>query len=115
MVLIVFMSWTAFRISPESAGPQIGVATRFMLTLIAYRFILGNLLPRVPYLTQPDLFGFGAISLVFPALLSVVLISRLAHVRRQASAQRVDLWARAIFPFLFALLNRLGVPGGQAD
>lgn len=107
MVLIVFMSWTVFWISPENAGAQIGVATSSMLTLIAYRFILGNLLPRVAYLTELDLFIFGATLLVFLALLSVVLTNHLGRVQRHGTALRVDVAARWVFPCVFALMIAL--------
>jgi hypothetical protein len=107
MVLIVFMSWTVFWISPENAGAQIGVATSSMLTLIAYRFILGNLLPRVPYLTELDLFIFGATLLVFLALLAVVLTNHLSRVERHDTVLRVNAGARWVFPCVFALMIAL--------
>ena len=104
LVLIVFMSWTVFWIKPENAGAQIGLATSSMLTLIAYRFILGNLLPRVSYLTELDYFTLGATILVFLALVEVVLTSGLAQAGKQAAAQRIAVGARLVFPILFALL-----------
>jgi hypothetical protein len=45
--LIVGVSWTVFWIDPSDIGPQVGAATASMLTLIAYRFALEDLLPRV--------------------------------------------------------------------
>jgi len=104
LVLIVFMSWTVFWINPENAGAQIGLATSSMLTLIAYRFILGNLLPRVSYLTELDYFTLGATILVFLALVEVVLTSGLAQAGRHEAARRIDVGARLMFPVLFALL-----------
>ena len=104
MVLIVFMSWTVFWINPENAGARIGLATSSMLTLIAYRFILGNLLPRVSYLTELDYFTLGSTVLVFLALVEVVMTSGLAHAGREQMAQRVDTVAKALFPAVFVLL-----------
>jgi len=104
LVLIVFMSWTVFWISAENIGAQIGVATSSILTLIAYRFILGNLLPRVSYLTQLDYFILGATVLVFLALLEVVVSSALAQRGNKEQAHRVDVAARLLFPLTFALL-----------
>ena len=48
LVLIVVMSWGALWIDPTNSGTQIGLATSSILTLIAYRFMLGNLVPRLP-------------------------------------------------------------------
>ncbi|MFV2073735.1 MAG: hypothetical protein ACC742_13935, partial [Thermoanaerobaculales bacterium] len=45
MAIIVFMSWVVFWIDPRHVGPRISVAVTSMLTLIAYRFLLGQLLP----------------------------------------------------------------------
>jgi len=104
LVLIVFMSWTVFWINPENAGAQIGLATSSMLTLIAYRFILGNLLPRVSYLTELDYFTLGATILVFLALVEVVLTSGLAQAGKHETARRIDVGARLMFPGLLALL-----------
>jgi len=104
LVLIVFMSWTVFWINPENAGAQIGLATSSMLTLIAYRFILGNLLPRVSYLTELDYFTLGATILVFLALVEVVLTSGLAQAGKHEAARRIDVGARVMFPVSFALL-----------
>ena len=54
LILIVMMSWGAFWIDPIHAGAQIGVATSSMLTLIAFRFMIGAVLPRLPYMTRFD-------------------------------------------------------------
>ena len=60
LFMIVAMSWIVFWINPEQAGTQIGVATTSMLTLIAYRFMVGGTMPPVPYLTRMDYFIFGS-------------------------------------------------------
>jgi hypothetical protein len=104
LVLIVFMSWTVFWISPENAGPPIGLATTSMLTLIAYRFILGSQLPRVSYLTLLDYFILGSTVLVFMALLEVVITSGLAQAGKSAQAHRLQRAARLVFPLLFGVL-----------
>jgi hypothetical protein len=104
LVLIVFMSWTVFWISPENAGPPIGLATTSMLTLIAYRFILGSQLPRVSYLTLLDYFILGSTMLVFMALLEVVISAGLSQAGKTAQAYRVQRSARIVFPLLFGLL-----------
>ena len=47
LLLIVAMSWLVFWIDPELAGPQISIAVTSMLTLIAYRFMVGGMLPKI--------------------------------------------------------------------
>jgi hypothetical protein len=104
LILIVFMSWTVFWINPENAGPQIGLATTSMLTLIAYRFILGSQLPRVSYLTLLDYFILGSTILVFLALVEVIVTAGLAQAGDTTRAYRVDRAARILFPLLFGLM-----------
>jgi hypothetical protein len=101
LVLIVAMSSIVFWIDPTESATQISVATTSMLTLIAYRFMVGSSLPPVPYLTRMDLFILGSTLLVFAALMQAVVTSIMAHKGRPDSARRADRWCRAVFPGLF--------------
>ena len=103
LVFIVIMSWGAFYIDPTNVGAQIGVATSSMLTLIAYRFMLGNLIPRLPYMTRLDYFTLGSTTLVFLTLMEVIVTTNLALRAREKIAQRIDLWCRFAFPAAFIL------------
>lgn len=99
--LIVFMAGTVFWIDPSDAGPQIGISTASVLTLIAFQFSLGNLLPKVSYLTRGDKFMFGATLLVFLALAEAIMTSRLAKKGNQKLAMLVDRWAQFGYIVLF--------------
>lgn len=101
LVLIVAMSWLVFWIDPEQAGTQIGVSMTSMLTLIAYRFMIGGELPNISYLTRMDYFILGSTLLVFAALVQAAITARLAHDKKTQTAQGVDRWCRVIFPVLF--------------
>jgi len=103
LILIVMMSWGAFYIDPTNAGAQIGVATSSMLTLIAYRFMLGNLIPRLPYMTRLDLFTLGSTILVFLTLAEVIITTNLALRERGKIAIKIDHWCRFLFPVIFIL------------
>ena len=102
--VVVIMSWTGFWVQRGQVGVRIGIATSSILTLIAHRFILASLLPRLPYMTRLDFFTVGSTLLVFLALLGVVATSYLAAINRDLMAKRLDLWARGLFPIAFALL-----------
>ncbi|MHC5061295.1 MAG: hypothetical protein ACYTFK_09460 [Planctomycetota bacterium] len=103
LVLIVMMSWGAFYIDPTNAGAQIGVATSSMLTLIAYRFMLGQLIPRLPYMTRLDYFTLGSTILVFLTLAEVIVTTNLDLRGRNKTALTVDRWCRFVFPAIFAM------------
>jgi hypothetical protein len=103
LVFIVMMAWGAFYIDPTNAGAQIGIATSSMLTLIAYRFMLGNLIPRLPYMTRLDYFTLGSTVLVFLTLIEVIITTNLALRQKEKIARRIDRWCRFVFPITFIL------------
>jgi hypothetical protein len=102
--VVVVMSWAGFWLQRDQVGVRIGVATSSILTLIAQRFVLASLLPRLPYMTRLDYFTVGSTLLVFLALIGVVSTSYLASTNRDLMAERIDLWARVVFPAAFLLL-----------
>ncbi len=108
VAIIVFMSWVVFWLSAENIGPRLSVAVTSMLTLIAYRFLLGQSLPPVSYLTRLDYFLLGATIMVFVALIQVALTSSMTE-ERAAGFNRFSRWA---FPLAFVLLSRSLVRNG---
>ncbi|MHC4942801.1 MAG: hypothetical protein ACYTG7_07245 [Planctomycetota bacterium] len=104
LLVVVAMSWAAFWIDPSQAGSQISVATSSILTLIAYRFVVAGLLPRLSYMTRIDYFTLGSTMLVFLALVEVILTSYLANRNRVELARTIDRFARFAFPTVFLLL-----------
>lgn len=101
LFLIVLMSWGALWIDPTNSGTQIGLATSSILTLIAYRFMLGNLIPRLPYMTRMDYFTLGSTVLVFFMLIEVVTTSYLARHGKEKLACGIDRLGRVTFPVAF--------------
>jgi VIT1/CCC1 family predicted Fe2+/Mn2+ transporter len=83
-------------------GPQIGTATASMLTLFAYRFALGGLIPKVSYFTRMDSFITASTLLAFLALLVAILTGNLAKGEHGELAQRIDVVRRTLFPGSFA-------------
>jgi hypothetical protein len=104
LAVVVVMSWAAFWVGREHVGVRIGVATSSILTLIAHRFVLASLLPRLPYMTRMDYFTVGSTLLVFMALLVVVVTAFLSTRGRDRPARRVDILARVAFPGAFVWL-----------
>ena len=102
--LIVFMAWTVFWIEPKNVGPQIGISTATVFTLIAFQFSLGRLLPPVSYLTRADKFLLGATLLVFAALGEAILTGKLTDTEREDLARRIDRGARWGYAALFVAL-----------
>jgi len=114
LTVVVVMSWSGFWVQRSQVGVRIGVATSSILTLIAHRFVLASLLPRLPYMTRMDYFTVGSTLLVFLALIGVVATSYLGGINRDRTARRLDIWARIMFPVTFLLLLGWFVYGGTA-
>ena len=104
LVFIVAMSWIIFWVKPEQFGTQISVAITAMLTLIAYRFMIGGLIPKVSYLTRMDFFILGSTVLVFATLIQALVTSTLAKGDHSELARSMDLWSRYLFPLAFVLV-----------
>ncbi len=105
LCLIVAMSWLVFWIGPTDLGPKISVAITAMLTLIAYRFSIGELVPKVSYLTRLDYFIVSSILMVFLALPLVVITNNLAKTNQTRLAKRLQSWFRIIFPLIFTIVT----------
>jgi hypothetical protein len=104
VAIIVFMSWVVFWLGPEHVGPRLSVAVTSMLTLVAYRFLLGQSLPPVSYLTRLDYFLLGATILVFVALMQVAATSAMHSKDRADTASAINRLSRWVFPVAFVLL-----------
>ena len=101
LMLIVFMSWTVFWINPSQVGPQISMSATSMLTLIAFQFAMGNLLPRLSYFTVMDRFVTGSTILVFMALIESIMTNYLVTIDKENLALKIDRYCSWIFPAIF--------------
>ena len=101
--VIIFMSWAVFWLDPqpELFGPQAGIATTSMLTVVAFRFVLVSFMPNVSYMTLIDRFLLGSIILVFLSLAEVIVTSDLAKRDNMKAALRTDRISRWLFPVIF--------------
>ena len=105
LFLIVAMSWLVFWIDADLAGPQISIAVTSMLTLIAYRFMVSGMLPRIPYLTRMDYFTSGSTILIFLTLVVATMTVMITKRGRLDRAQAMDRYSRVIFPLAFIVLS----------
>jgi hypothetical protein len=102
--LILGMSWIAFWMDRNQTGPRTSISITSMLTIVAYRLLLGNFIPRLSYLTRLDYFVFISTTLVFLSFLNVIYISRLIMRQNDALAMKMDTHSRWIFPSLFLIV-----------
>ena len=107
LVAIVLMAWTVFWIDPSVVPTRVGVVVTTMLTLIAYRFMLANLVPRLSYLTRFDYFMLGATTLVIAALFAMAGTAFLRSQGRDAAVRKIDRAGRLLFPLAFVAFSLL--------
>ena len=98
LVLIVMMSWLVYWIDPSLVASQISVAVTAMLTMIAYRFALAGMIPRLPFLTTLDNFVLASTLMVFVSMVEVVYTAHLSTHDQLDKARMVDRMARWIAP-----------------
>jgi hypothetical protein len=102
--LIVLMAWSVFWIDPSHIGPQLGLSTATVFTLIAYRFTLGFFLPQIAYFTRLDAFVLLATFLVFLALGLAITTSRLASKDKKDLALKIERISRVVYLVIFAFI-----------
>ena len=110
--IIVAMSWIVFWIHPKHVGPRLSVTVTSMLTLIAYRFLLAQMLPRLSYLTRMDYFLIGSTLLVLLAVIQVAATTHAADHDHGRRATRINTHSRWVFPTIFATMFAVMVGGG---
>ena len=99
---IVLMASSVFWIDPRMTGPQIGVATASVFSLIAFLISLRGVIPRVDYLTRLDELVLSATFLVFLALGEAIMTTRLVMQERYDLANHIDRVSRWVYLSLFA-------------
>jgi hypothetical protein len=104
LTVVMVMSWLGFWVQRDQVGVRIAMATSSVLTLIAHRFVVANLLPKLPYMTLIDYFSVGGALVVFISLIGIVTTAYLVSINREATARKVDLAARVFFPVSFIVL-----------
>jgi hypothetical protein len=104
LILIVAMSWMVFWIDPSLAASQISVSVTAILTMIAYRFAIGGMLPRLNFLTSLDYFVMASTFIVFLALVEVVYTTHLSKAGQIGKARAIDRKARWVAPLIYALM-----------
>ena len=109
LCLIVLMAWAVFWIPPTEIGPQVGLSTATVFTLIAYRFSLSYQLPKVSYFTRIDKFVLFSTILVFVALGTAIVTSKIASDGNEERAKVIEKWARYIYlgAFIIILITTL--------
>jgi hypothetical protein len=75
-----------------------------MLTLIAYRFSIGESVPNLSYLTRMDYFILASTVLVFTTLVQMIIATGFVKSGRVGRARALDKWCRWVYPVVYTWL-----------
>jgi len=104
LILVVGMSLMVLWIDPEVANPRVGIPVTSMLTLIAYRFMVANMIPMISYLTRLDIFILASTLLVFVTLIQSAWSVMTARAGFSERAHAGDKIAKRTFPLIYAII-----------
>jgi hypothetical protein len=104
LTLIVLMSWGVFWIDPRRLEAMVGLSATSILTLFAFQFAIGALLPRISYLTRIDKFTMLSSLLIFLALIEALVTAYLGRKDRIGQALVLDRISRVMFPLTFGAI-----------
>ncbi|AWB66581.1 gamma-aminobutyric-acid receptor subunit beta [Saccharobesus litoralis] len=103
LTLIIIASWAVFWIA--GFGERLGTSFTLMLTVVAYNFYTGNLLPHLPYTTLIERLVIFSYVSIFAAILLIV-INRVRHPENSANTRLIKT-CRYLFPIGFILMMAL--------
>ncbi len=103
LAIIVLMSFCVFYIDAKEFQAQISITITALLSAIAFHISQANTLPKVGYLVVADIFYLLSYSVIFLALVQVIITHVSHHRGYPRQAERIDDYARVVFPILFFL------------
>lgn len=98
MFLFVQMSVMSFCLAYKDASDRLGVSLTLVLTAAAYKFVVSNMLPAIPYLTLLDKY------VMMCSLWLVLIVFENGLVGKFGSAS-LDFWIFAVLETTFVVAN----------
>jgi Neurotransmitter-gated ion-channel ligand binding domain len=101
LVLLVGISWSVFWMSGETLAARIAISFTGILSIVAYQFVINEVLPKVTYFTLWD--TILLLSFVLMALtVAVNVLQAVLRIRRRENlANEIDATARVAFPVTY--------------
>jgi Neurotransmitter-gated ion-channel ligand binding domain len=97
LFLLVATSWSVFWMPGDSLSNRLAISFTGILTIVAYQFVIADVLPKVTYFTLWDVMLTFSFVLMLATVAVSVLVTGL-HSRRRALAGQIDDTARVGFP-----------------
>jgi Neurotransmitter-gated ion-channel ligand binding domain len=102
LFLLVATSWSVFWMPGDSLSNRLAISFTGILTIVAYQFVIADVLPKVTYFTLWDVMLTFSFVLMLATVAVSVLVTGL-HSRRRVLARQIDDTARVGFPATYLL------------
>jgi hypothetical protein len=101
LVLLVGISWSVFWMSGETLAARIAISFTGILSVVAYQFVVNEVLPKVTYFTLWDTILLLSFVLMALTVAVNVLQAVLRIKHRENLANEIDATARVAFPVTY--------------
>ena len=101
LILLVMISWSVFWMIGDKLVDRMSISMTGILTIVAYQFIISDILPRVSYFTFMDTFLSISFLIMLMSVFENIIVNNLDLVDRSAEAKKVDMVCRIAFPVLY--------------
>ena len=108
MLGITTLSLSTFVLEPEDVASRLGNILTLLLTSVAFKFVIGDSLPKVTYDTEMDSFLFRNMSILF---LTAVLVCADTVFDRLKGTSEVPNYKKQAAEATFAFLVNIGLNG----
>jgi len=101
LILLVIISWSVFWMIGDKLVDRMSISMTGILTIVAYQFIISDILPRVSYFTFMDTFLSISFLIMLLSVFENIIVNNLDLVEESAQAKKVDMVCRIAFPLLY--------------
>jgi len=101
LILLVMISWSVFWMIGDKLVDRMSISMTGILTIVAYQFIISDILPRVSYFTFMDTFLSISFLIMLLSVFENIIVNNLDLVEESAQAQKLDMLSRIAFPLLY--------------
>lgn len=101
LVIIVILSWSVFWMERSSLGDRINVSFIGILTAVAYQIVVGDLIPRISYVTLINAFINTSLLTMSATVIMNLVVGECDKRGKSALGDRIDFRCRRIFPLVY--------------
>jgi hypothetical protein len=101
MIVLVLLMWAVFWLEVDNLSERLNLAFIGVLTIIAYQFMIDGTMPRIAYFTFTDTVLLYSFVVMCLAIFQSLFVYSLYRAGQKPLAERIDLFAQWVFPFVY--------------